>query len=120
MPLLVTRREVEGLLDLATAMEVTLAAFKEQAAGAVSTEPPRMLMTRRGAPTLRAIAVAATGSVGETTAPRTNAGSHAMPVSQCAIAATPMVVNSTSPTASIVIGRRLRWRSRSEEKNAAE
>ena len=49
MPLLVTRREVEGLLDLATAMEVTLAAFKEQAAGAVSTEPPRMLMTRRGA-----------------------------------------------------------------------
>jgi alanine dehydrogenase len=49
MPLLVTRREVEGLLDLTTAIDVTEAAFREQAAGAISTQPPRMLTTPRGA-----------------------------------------------------------------------
>jgi len=49
MALLLTRRDVEGLLDLSSAIEVTLEAFKEQSAGAVSALSPRMLLTPNGA-----------------------------------------------------------------------
>jgi ornithine cyclodeaminase len=49
MALLLTRRDVEGLLDMDGAIEATLHAFKSQAAGAVSALPPRMLTAPRGA-----------------------------------------------------------------------
>lgn len=65
--------------------------------------------------------VAATGSVGETMAPSTNAAGHDMPSTRkCAVAATATVVTRTRPTASSDIGGRLSRRSRREEKNAAE
>jgi alanine dehydrogenase len=49
MSLLLTRQDVEGLLDLDGAMEATLQAFREQAAGKVNALAPRMLSTPRGA-----------------------------------------------------------------------
>jgi hypothetical protein len=58
------------------------------------------------------IAVAATASGGDTMAPSTNAAAHDMPVNSCATAATRHVVNSTSPTASIEIGRQFPRKSR--------
>ena len=58
------------------------------------------------------IAAAASGSVGETIAPRTKAASHGRPgMSACAAAATAHIVASTSPTALSVSGRRLARRS---------
>ena len=48
--------------------------------------------------------VAASGSVGETTAPRAKAAAHGIPsTSSCATRATAHIVNSTSPTALMVI-----------------
>ena len=43
--------------------------------------PSIMLTSRRGAPSCRVIAVAATGSVGETIAPSANATAHGRPIS---------------------------------------
>lgn len=43
MPLYLTRRDVEGLLDLDSAMDMTEQAFREQAAGAISAMAPRHL-----------------------------------------------------------------------------
>ena len=63
---------------------------------------------------------AATGSVGETSAPRTNAAAHGSPTTQCATAATVTVVSSTSPIARDDIGHRFALRSRGEEKKADE
>ena len=66
------------------------------------------------------IAVAASGSVGETMAPSANAAAHGSPsIAACATSATRTVVTSTSPTALRVIGRRSARRSRSDEKYAA-
>ena len=84
-------------------------------ASLISDSPSRTVTTRRGAPTRPAIAVAATGSVGPSTAPSTNATSHGMPTTWCATKATPTVVTSTSPTESSAIGRALKRRSRIEE-----
>jgi hypothetical protein len=76
---------------------------------------------RRGTPRRRAIFVAASGSVGETTAPSTNAALHEKPsIAQCATAATATVVATTRPTASNPIGRAFVRRSRSDVKNADE
>jgi len=78
-----------------------------------------IVTTRRGAPSRAAMAVAATGSVGETIAPSTKATGHASPMTTCATSATLTIVASTSPTASNEIGRRFARRSRSDEKNEA-
>jgi hypothetical protein len=66
------------------------------------------------------MAVAASGSVGDTIAPSANAAAHGSPATSAwATTATAVMVTSTSPTASSVIGRALAHRSRGEEKNAA-
>ena len=66
------------------------------------------------------IAVAASGSVGDTIAPSANAAAHGSPaIAACATTATSTVVTSTSPTALRVIARMSARRSRSEEKYAA-
>src|SRR5919204_4014220 len=67
--------------------------------------PSITAITRRGTPRRLAIDVAAIGSVGETTAPSTNAACHEKSsIHQCATAATTTVVTTTSPTASRLIG----------------
>ena len=79
-----------------------------------------MVAMRRGAPMRRMTAVAATGSVGETIAPSANAAAHGSPATTAwATTATETVVTSTSPTASVEIGRKSARRSRSDWKNAA-
>jgi hypothetical protein len=66
------------------------------------------------------MAVAASGSVGDTIAPSVNAAAHDRPPTRvCATAATALMVANTSPTASKVIARVSARRSRGEEKNAA-
>ena len=76
--------------------------------------------TRRGAPTRRAISVAASASVGETIAPSVNALAQPSPTCSCATQAMPSVVATVSPTASSEIGRRFARRSRRPVKNAEE
>ena len=68
--------------------------------------PSTMSISRRGTPSRLPIAVAAIGSVGETTAPSTNASAQSRSATACATTATPTVVIPTSPTASSEIGRR--------------
>src|SRR5205085_2750402 len=75
---------------------------------------------RRLGPSRDAISVAATGSVGATSAPRTKASGQSRPTATWATTATVTVVSVTRPTASSVIGCRLSRSPRSEEKNAAE
>jgi hypothetical protein len=79
-----------------------------------------IVTTRRGTPSRRAIAVAAIGSVGDTTAPSTNATFHGMSAAQWATAATMTVVAPTSPIASNPIDRAFARKSRSEVKYAEE
>src|SRR5215211_6574877 len=64
------------------------------------------------------MAVAATGSVGDTTAPSTNATGHENPITQYAAPATTSAVSATRPTESSPMGLTLARRSRGEEKNA--
>ncbi|MPM95549.1 hypothetical protein SDC9_142704 [bioreactor metagenome] len=59
--------------------------------------PSRMVTTRRGRPTWRATAVAATASGGATTAPIANAAAHGTPSIGRTTRATPTMVNNTSP-----------------------
>ena len=87
----------------------------------IRLSPSTIVITRRGAPWARAIAVAASGSVGETIAPRVKAAPQLIPsISAWATSATPAAVRITRPTASIEMARRFAFRSRSEEKKAAE
>src|SRR3954452_7507797 len=86
----------------------------------MSDSPSMMTTKRRGAPMREAIAVAATASVGATIAPSVKATGHDRPTISWATSATPSIVKSTQPTASSEMGLRLAWRSRSDEKNAAE
>ena len=66
------------------------------------------------------IAVAATGSVGETIAPSAKASGHESPIASCPITATAPIVRSTRPIDAIEIARRsLRSARRSEKKAAA-
>ena len=82
--------------------------------------PSRIVTRRRGMPSRRAMAVAATASGGETMAPSMMAAAQLSPGnSQCAMAATAAVVAKTSPTASMEIGRRLARNSRRDVKYAA-
>ena len=78
------------------------------------------VVIRRGTPSRRAIAVAASGSVGETIAPSANAAAHGRPsIAAWATTATEHIVTSTRTSAASVIGRRFARRSRTEEKYAA-
>ncbi len=78
-------------------------------------------MIRRGTAWRRAMAVAATGSVGATIAPRANAAAHERSsITACATTATVTVVPITSPIASMEMLRRSALRSRRLAKNAAE
>ena len=81
--------------------------------------PSTMSISRRGTPSRRPIAVAAIGSVGETTAPRTNASAQPRSVTSCATTATPTVVSPTTPIASSEIGRMFCRSSRRPVKYAA-
>ena len=66
------------------------------------------------------IVAPASGSVGDTTAPSTNAAAHESPgISACAAAATATMVASTSPIEVRAMGRRLARRSARLAKNAA-
>src|SRR3954462_4878488 len=77
--------------------------------------------SRRGARDRVAISTAATGSVGDTTAPSTNAAGHVIPsIRACATTATETIVAVTRPTASRPIGRMLARMSCSDAKKAAE
>ena len=78
-----------------------------------------MVTTRRGTPNRRMICAGATASVGETTAPSTNATPHDSPMSSCATTATRPVVTNTRPTASQPMSRTLAFSSRGLAKNAA-
>ena len=83
--------------------------------------PSTMVMARRGTPSRRMIAEAASGSVGATTAPRTKAALQDMSSTiACATTATAVIVTSTSPIASVPIGRMFSRSSRNDVKNAAE
>jgi hypothetical protein len=78
-----------------------------------------MVTIRRGTPNRRAIAVAAIGSVGATTAPSTNEAGQLRPVARWATAATPSIVATTRPIASRPIGFRFARKSRRLVKNDA-
>jgi hypothetical protein len=65
------------------------------------------------------IAVAATGSVGETMAPSANASGHDIPITSCATTATVPIVSSTRPIDAIEIPRRSSRSARRSEKKAA-
>ena len=72
--------------------------------------PSTTLTWRRGTSSLRMIIAPASGSVGETIAPSTNATSQDMPgMSSCATSATAHIVTSTRPMLVSEIGRRF-WR----------
>ena len=80
-----------------------------------SDSPSRIVTIRRGSPIRRAIAVAATASGGATTAPMASEIGHEMPgMRACTMAPTPKVVNTTRPTESSRIARRLALKSTSE------
>jgi hypothetical protein len=71
-----------------------------------------MIRMRRGIPMRRAIESGATASGGDTIAPSTKPTGHGSPISECAAPATATVVNTTHPTASSEIGRKLKRNSR--------
>ena len=62
----------------------------------------------------------ATASGGATMAPSTNPTGHGQPSSQCTLAATAQVVNTTAPMASNAMGRRLNRNSRHLMETPAE
>ena len=80
-----------------------------------SDSPSRMVTTLRGSPMRRAMAVAATASGGATTAPIANEiGQEMSGIKACTMTPTPRVVNTTRPTDSSRIARRLALKSTSE------
>jgi hypothetical protein len=79
-----------------------------------------MVTSRRGTLSRCVTAVAATASGGETIAPRTNATGQLIPgITACAIQATAVVVTTTRPIASSVMGRVLAAKSRQDVNHAA-
>ena len=85
-----------------------------------SDSPSRIVTMRRGSPIRRPMAVAATASGGATTAPIANASGHPRSGSnRWTTTATPAAVNTTSPTDSSRIGRRLAVKSTREVCTAA-
>jgi len=83
------------------------------AASLIMLSPSRMVTTRRGSGSRRMNAVAAATSGGETTAPSANAEAQGSSgIAWCATQATTIVANSTCPTPSDRIGRKLARTSR--------
>jgi hypothetical protein len=82
--------------------------------------PSRIVAIRRGTPRRLAIAVAATGSVGETMTPKTKAAGHESPMAACATTATVTAVSGTRPMPKSAIGLTFTLNSRGEKKKAAE
>src|SRR5215217_5780977 len=83
--------------------------------------PSRIATTRRGIPTRRATAVAATASGGATTAPRQKAAAHenGSGTTHIAVTATTAVVKRVAPTDNSAIDVRLARKSTSEVRMAA-
>src|SRR3989442_13462167 len=82
--------------------------------------PTRTVTMRRGSGRRRRKAVAAATSGGETTAPSANAEAHGSPrTTRCATQATAAMVNSTCPTPSDKMGRRLARTSRYDARSDA-
>ena len=79
---------------------IVLVMLQNEACGDISS-------SRLGSCIRRAIDSGATGSGGETMAPRTQPTGHEKPSTQWLAAAVTMVVKSTQPTASKEMGRRL-------------
>ena len=79
-----------------------------------SDSPSRIVTIRRGMPTRRATAEAATASGGATTAPSAIAIANGIGSHNQATAPTVKVENSTKPTDSSAIGRRFALKSTSE------
>jgi hypothetical protein len=83
--------------------------------------PPSTVITRRGSPSRRPTATAATASGGATMAPSTNAlASDSSGRRRWAVMPTTNVVNSTRPNASEVIARMFALMLITEESSAAE
>ena len=85
----------ENLPPIAAATATRYAISAEESLSRLS--PSTRFTRRRGAPSWRAIAVAATGSVGETMAPSANATAQGRPMSSWPTTATAQVVASTNP-----------------------
>ncbi len=83
--------------------------------------PPRIVSTRRGSPSSRPTAAAATASGGATIAPSAkDAASGISGISQCVTKPTVTVVASTRPTERKPIGRRFALKLTYELSSAAE
>ncbi len=105
-------------LPLTTAATATL--YRTSAVQSLVRFSPSITASMRcGAPIRRRISAGATASVGETTAPSTNASAQPRPIAWWATKATASIVARTTPIESRAIGRALRRRSRSDVKNAA-
>jgi hypothetical protein len=85
-----------------------------------SASPSTTVAIRRGTPSRRRIAVAASASVGPRIAPSAKADAQGRPKTSWASTATPTIVASTSPIASNAITRMLRRRACWSAKKAAE
>lgn len=96
------------LLPPAT-VAATATRYATSAVASLNSPSPSMSLTsRRGTSSRCMMAVAATGSVGDTIAPRTNAVCQAMPgITKCAAHATADIVTRTKTTEFIVKPRRL-------------
>jgi hypothetical protein len=106
-------RAAWGSEKLPATTAATATRYATSAVASLKRPSPSMALTiRRGASRRRMIVAAASGSVGDTIAPRTNAASHGRPgTSVCAAQATAHMVTSTSPTVLSVRARTLARRS---------
>src|SRR6202022_666911 len=99
----------------------TAVSYKTRAEASLSRLSPLSTANkRRGRLKRSRIAVAAIGSVGPSTAPRTNAGPQRNPSIKCATSITAMVVVKTNPIAKSEIGRQLSRKSRQDELGASQ
>ena len=88
-------------------------------ASLTSDSPSRMVTSRRGSPTRRAIVVAATASGGATTAPRVNATAKLTGRISQVIRPMPSAVTTTSSTERLAMDRRFARKSITEVRIAA-
>ena len=93
------RHDASQIENVPATAAVTATRYRTSAVPSLTRLSPSTIETvRRGTPSRRMIAVAAIGSVGETTAPRTKAAVHDMSSTRaCATTATATIVVSTSP-----------------------
>src|ERR1700678_36004 len=96
-----------------TLTAVTAKRYKTSAVASLASPSPSRIMSRRlGTRSLRAIAIGATASGGDTIAPKTNPTGQGRPNRRWVAVAVAAVVNRTEPTASNEMGRRLKRNSR--------